>query len=85
MIKEYERELKRQDTNLIENTLTSSLNYLNPLHSTSAPENQINTSEKIQREDDLNKWSASPITQHREPRRELVNEADELSEARRKK
>ena len=85
LIKEYERELKRQDTNLIENTLTSSLNYLNPLHSTSAPENQINTSEKFQREDDLNKWSASPITQHREPRREVVNEADELSEARRKK
>jgi len=86
LIKEYERELKRQDTNLIDNTLTSSINFLNPLHSTSAPENPNNNSQRFQREEeknnlDLNKWSASPITQHKE----LLNEADDLSEARRKK
>jgi hypothetical protein len=85
LIKEYERELKRQDTNLIDNTLTSSINFLNPLHSTSAPENPNNNSQRFQKEEDknldLNKWSASPITQHKE----LLNEADDLSEARRKK
>ena len=44
LIKEYERELKRQDTHLIDYSLTSSINYMNQLHST---DNQQNNFQKL--------------------------------------
>lgn len=62
LLKEYEREVKRQDgTNLADFTLTSSLNYLNPaFHSTSGVD-QNNQHLQHNNDNDLNKWSESSI------------------------
>ena len=101
LIKEYERELKRQDTNMGDFTLTSSLNFLNPFQSTSAVDNNNTNQQANQKQQlrehfhddskgatDLNKWSESPVirkTDFKIENREAAVEQDDLSEIKRKK
>jgi hypothetical protein len=83
LLKEYERELKRQDTNINENTLvntSNSYNFMNPLYSTSAAENQ--QIEQIlaenQRNSDLNNWPSSPIAPHKNKDIPYIDQAEPI-------